>query len=99
MKLVKIVADAKLIDIQDVAEFPNWLNYIGLVIHHCSDAAARKLLSDSLLPQFIAMVKDDTNLSWYLQGKLNRGKSLAIKDLGKIQNSLRKSQEEVPSQV
>jgi hypothetical protein len=91
LKLVKIVAAAKLTDIQEVSEFPDWLNYIGLVIHHCPSVEARKILSDSLLPQFISLVKDDTNLAWYLQGKLNRGKSFAIKDLGKIQNSLRAS--------
>lgn len=93
LKLVNIVSDAKLSDIQNVSEFPEWLNYIGLVINHCNTSEAHKILSNALLPQFIELVKDDTNLSWYLQGKLNRGKSLAIKDLGKIQNSLRKSQE------
>jgi len=86
LKLASIVAEAKILDIQSVAKFPDWLGYIGLVIHHCPSHEARKAMSDSFLPQFIAMVKNDKEICEYLQEKQKGQELLSIDDLERIEN-------------
>lgn len=49
LKLSGIVATAKISDIQAIAKFPDWLGYIGLVINHCPDYEARKIISDNFI--------------------------------------------------
>jgi len=88
IKLAKIVALAKLSDIEGVSESTDWLGYIGLVINECSGDPARKIISDALIPQFMVLVTKDLEVYRYLQGKQARGKSLVVKDLGRIQKGL-----------
>ncbi len=85
IKLATIVAQSKLSEIQAVAKFPDWLGYIGLVIHHCSSREARKIISDSLLPQFIEMLKWDREICDYLQNKVLQSELLGINDLSRIE--------------
>ena len=85
-KLTSIVAEAKLSNIQTVAKFPDWLGYIGLVMHHCSNKEARKIISDAFLPQFIAMVKNDKETYKYLLEKQSKQELLDIDDLSRIEN-------------
>lgn len=84
-KLASIVADAKLAEIQAVAKFPDWLGYIGLVINHCSDHASRRIVSDAFLPQFIAMLNENSDLQKYFREKQSRGELLSINDLSRIE--------------
>jgi len=85
-KLATIVADAKLSEIKSVAKYPDWLGYIGLVIHHCPSREAREKISESLLLQFISMLKDDKEICDYLQNKLAQKEILSINDLSRIES-------------
>ncbi len=85
MKLASIVASAKLSEIETVVKFPDWLGYIGLAIDHCSSREARKIISDSLLPQFVLMLKDDEEICKYFEYKLNNQELLSINDLSRIE--------------
>ena len=84
-KIASVVAEAKISDIQAVAKFPDWLGYIGLVISHCSNREARKIISDSFLPQFISMYAANKDLKTYLEEKLSKGELLSINDLSRIE--------------
>jgi len=86
MKLASIVADAKLSEIKDVAKYPDWLGYIGLVIHHCPSRESREKISESFLPQFISMLKDDKEICDYLQNKQTQKETLSINDLSRIES-------------
>jgi hypothetical protein len=86
--LASIVAEAKILDIQSVAKFPNWLGYIGLVLHHCYRTEAQKIISYSFLPQFIELMQKDTATCDYLKDKQSKQELLSIYDLDKIENSL-----------
>jgi len=83
--LTKIVAEAKLSDIQKVAKFPDWLGYLGLVINHCPNAESQKILSDSLLPQFIVLAANNLALREYLMGKMDKHEFINLADLEKIE--------------
>ena len=85
MKLATIVAEAKLVDIQAVARFPDWLGYIGLVIGHCFCYEARNKISESFLPQFIEMLKDHKEICEYLQDKQSKHRLLSLEDLERIE--------------
>ena len=87
-KLAYIVAGAKLADIQAVAKFPDWLGYIGLVLQHCQDFNARMILSDSLLPQFMPLVKSKKVTHEYFEGKHSERRPLEISDLGLVEDSM-----------
>lgn len=84
-KLASVVADAKLADIQAVAKFPDWLGYIGLVINHCPSRDARKIISDSFLPQIIVLLNENSDLRKYFQDKKSEDGILSINDLGRIE--------------
>ncbi len=86
LKLASVVAEAKLSDIQAVAKFPDWLGYIGLIIHHCQNRDARKIISNAFLPQFITMLKNDKEICEYLQEKQSKQVLLSINDLSRIEN-------------
>jgi hypothetical protein len=90
--LASIVADSKVVDIQSVGKFPDWLGYIGLVLHHCYSSEARKIISDVFLPQFIELIQADTVTYDYLKDKQSKQELLSIYDLDKIENSLIKNQ-------
>jgi hypothetical protein len=86
INLVSIVAQAKISEIRVIAKFPDWLGYIGLVINHCSSLEARKIISDSFLPQFIVMLKNDKEICNYLKNKLVQQELLSMNDLSRIEN-------------
>ncbi|MCX6782034.1 MAG: hypothetical protein NTW66_02880 [Candidatus Magasanikbacteria bacterium] len=88
IKLASVVAKAKLSDIQSVAKFPDWLGYIGLVIHHCPNQEARKIISDSFLSQFIELLKDKAGIREYLSQKQAKQELLDINDLSRIENEI-----------
>ncbi len=88
-ELVYIVAGAKISDIQAVAKFPDWLGYIGLVIHHCPNEEARKVLSNAFLPQFIALVKNNKEAYDYLQEKQSKQEMLNVNDLSRIEGVIK----------
>ncbi len=85
-KLASIVADAKISDIQAVAKYPDWLGYIGLVVNHCPNREPRGVISESLLPQFIDMLKNNREICEYLNGKQSRHELLSINDLSRIES-------------
>jgi len=85
MKLVSIVAEVKIPEIQTIAKFSDWLGYVGLVIHHCPSREARKIISGALIPQFVSMLKDNTALRKYFKEKLSGGALLSINDLSRIE--------------
>lgn len=85
IKFASIIAEAKLSEIQSVVKFPDWLGYIGLVIHHCPSHEARKIISDALTPRFVSMLKDNTSLRKYFEEKLSGGALLSINDLSRIE--------------
>lgn len=85
LKLTALVADAKISDIQAVAKFPDWLGYIGLVINHCPNHEARKILSDALIPQFIVMTKESRELSNYFKKMQLEDTLLSINDLSRVE--------------
>ena len=88
LKLAKIIAEEKISDIKAVAKFPNWLGYIGLVINHCPSRESRKIISESFLPQFIKILKneDEKEICEYLQEKQSRHELLSVNDLSRIKN-------------
>jgi len=86
LKLASIVSDAKISHIQQVAKFPDWLGYIGLVIHHCPSHQARKLLSDAYIPQFIEITSEDRELSGYFKKMQSDDGILSINDLSKVES-------------
>ena len=88
IRLANIIATAKVVDIQAVAKFPDWLGYIGLVIHHCQNRESRTIISNAFLPQFIKMVKNDNEIRKYLQEKLLNHEILSINDLSRIENKI-----------
>lgn len=88
LDLAEIVAKANILDIQLIAKFPDWLGYIGLVLHHCYNPEANKNISDSLLPQFIDLVQNDTLTCDYLKKRQSKQNLLNIYDLAKVENSL-----------
>ena len=86
IKLAKIVAEAKISDIKAVAKFPDWLGYIGLVINHCPDSNAKKIISDSFVPQFIIMTEDNKELNDYFRKMQSNNNFLSINDLTRIES-------------
>jgi len=88
VRLAELVADAQISDIMAVTKYPDWLGYIGLVFCHCPNPKAKKIISDSLLPQFINLVKKDSQAYNHLLGKQNDGVMLDISDLNSIETSL-----------
>jgi len=84
LKLSKIVADAKIADIKSISKFPDWLGYIGLVIRHCPNRDASKIISDSFLPQFITLLEGNSKIVEYLQEK----EFLGISDLSEIEKEI-----------
>ncbi len=87
-KLAIIVAAAKLSDIRSIARFPDWLGYVGLVFHHCSDLVAQKIISDSILPQFLVLVENDKEVYRHLQEKKAKEELLDVHDLSLIEKSM-----------
>jgi len=88
MKLASALMGAKLSDIQAVAKFPDWLGYLGLVIYHCPNRIAQKIISDILLSQFIMLIKNDLVVHDYLLEKQNQQKLLSTEDLSVIEKGL-----------
>ena len=86
LNLAKIVAEAKISDLQKVAKFPDWLGYIGLVIHYCYSDEPSKTLAESLIPQFMELLRDDKNIFEYL----DKIQLISVYDLEKIENSIAK---------
>ncbi|MFA6662478.1 MAG: hypothetical protein WCS56_05550 [Bacilli bacterium] len=84
LKLARIVADAKISDIQKIAKFPDWLGYIGLVMHYCYNDKASKILSDSLILQF----KELFQANKYMMEYLNSKQTLSVRDLEILENSI-----------
>ncbi len=82
VKLSLIVADAKISDIQKAANFPDWLGYIGLVLHHCQCRKATEIISASFVSQFNEILKENKYFhgSWKEKDYL-----LTIKDLAEIE--------------
>jgi len=78
------VADAKIADIKSISKFPDWLGYIGLVIRHCPNRDASKIISDSFLPQFITLLEGNSKIVEYLQEK----EFLGISDLSEIEKEI-----------
>jgi len=85
LRLAKIVAKAKICDIQKISRFPDWLGYIGLVVHYCYNDEASKILSESLILQFMELLKDDK----YITENLNKKQILFISDLEELEDSIR----------
>jgi len=86
LKLAEIVAGARISEINEIAKFPDWLGYIGLVINHCSDHEARKLISRALIPQFILMTVNNKKLNEYFKKKEMNNGHLSINDLSRIES-------------
>lgn len=87
-ELVSIVKKAKLTDIQSVAKFPDWLGYIGLVLHHCPYPLEQRELTDALLPQFIKLVPKDSETYKLLDKKIKQRELLSIIDLQVIEKGM-----------
>lgn len=87
-KLAVIVSQANLSDIQHVAKFPEWLGYVGLVLEHCSSHNSREIISNSFLPQFIELLKNDSAMCDYFKEKQSKDEFLDIGDLSKIEGSI-----------
>ncbi len=85
-ELARCVASASLEEIRKVSKYPDWLGYVGLAINHCSSYSARKIISDSYLPQFILMFDKNIDLQNYLREKQSKGELLNIEDLSIIEN-------------
>ncbi len=85
LKLARIVADAKISDIYKISKFPDWLGYIGLAIHYCYDNEASKILSESLISQFMELLRDDEEATKYLDKK----QLLSVYDLERLENSIK----------
>lgn len=88
LKLTAIVASAKISDIQEVTKFPDWLGYIGLVINHCSNREAGKLLSDAFIPQFVSITKNNKELNDHLKKMRLNNSILSIYDLSRIESAI-----------
>jgi len=87
-KLAVVVAQAKLFDIQAISNFPDWLGYIGIVLYHCPNSNATKIISDSFIPQFISMLESNkSDYEWLKEPD----KILSIKDLELIECRLYKN--------
>ena len=87
-KLSEIVSDAKIEDIIEVGKFPDWLGYIGLVLYHCEGSIESiKKISDSFIPQFIELLREDDARRDYLRRKLENNEILSIEDLERIEHS------------
>ena len=87
IKLADIVASSKILDIQSVSSFPNWLGYIGLVLSHCQHTDARKVISGALIPQFISMLENNgSDCKWLKEPN----KVLSIKDLEIVERNFYK---------
>lgn len=86
IQLANIVSEARLSDIKTIAKFPDWLGYIGLVIHHCSTFEARKIISDSFIPQFIDLTENGSELNNYLKKMQSDSALLSINDLSRIES-------------
>lgn len=87
-KLATIVSESKIVDIQAVTRFPDWLGYLGFVIHHCPVTSARKILSDSLLPQFISLIAHDRELHDHLKHKQSVQQLLDLEDLNMMEHGI-----------
>lgn len=84
LKLARIVVDAKIDDIRKIAKFPDWLGYIGLVIHYCYNDEASKILSDLLILQFKELLKENKYMIDYLDNK----QTLSARDLEILENNI-----------
>jgi hypothetical protein len=96
IKLTSIVAEAEIEDIQKIAHFPDWLGYLGLVIRHCPSLKAQKIISKSLLPQFLEITEKDKELYSYFSEKRDHDGLITTKDLEKIEIFIHRNQERHP---
>ncbi|MHC4855862.1 MAG: hypothetical protein ACYS72_05605 [Planctomycetota bacterium] len=88
--LLNIVSQASIKEIREVALFPDWLGYIGLVMFACEETEFRKqILANSISPQFISELKH-TPVASSLRSKLEND-SLWWKDLEIIEDGYMQS--------
>lgn len=89
--MAEIVAEANLFEIQEIAKYPDWLGYIGLVIHYCKNPRAIEIITNGLLPQFIKMVENDKIVYKYLISKRDNNEFLTVRDLSSIEIGVNKN--------
>ncbi len=92
IRLASIIAGAEIKDIQKVANFPDWLGYIGLAIYHCPSYKAQKIISKSLLPQFLEIIEKDKKIHAHFLEKEEHNKLLTTEDLEKIEGFIYRDQ-------
>jgi hypothetical protein len=62
--LLNIVAGARLNEITNVAKFPDWLGYLGLILFFCSTVEQEsRLITKTYIPQLLKSVEIDNELS------------------------------------
>jgi hypothetical protein len=88
LTLSGLVAQINLKELNEIAKFPDWLGYIGLVIYHCPDEEAQRVISESLIPQFIELI-DESELKNRLNTKLDKKEYISLQDLEAIESFFR----------
>jgi hypothetical protein len=91
-KLAEIVSKVDIKELKEIA--PLWLGYIRFVLFFCglsnesrsSKEPVRKI-SESFIPQFMELLREDDPLKDYLKQKLEHNEPLSIEDLERIEHS------------
>lgn len=87
--IISICRNANLVDIAASCKFPDWLGYLGLIIHYVSASGESfKLLSKIWAKQLIAMVPSNTAIHDKLNAIIKESYVLTIDDLEEIESAL-----------
>ena len=88
-KLQDVVMGAKITDLMQVASFPDWLGYLGLVLFHTSDEEKENgQLTKAWIPQFLGLLPADSPASVKLKEILLKNGRLESKDLEMMEFAL-----------
>lgn len=92
--LLNIVADARVSEITNVAKFPDWLGYLGLVLFFCSTVEKEsRLVTKTYIPQLLESVKMENDFSQKMKDILmNPTQVIFWQDLEVVEKLMERSQ-------
>jgi hypothetical protein len=88
-QVIAIASQSNLAKISSVSKFPDWLGYLGVILHFCSDAeAASRALTASWVTQLCRLLPAESQLEHRLTNLTEAGRVLSLADLESVESEL-----------
>ena len=95
--LAEIVSNARLSEIAKQSKFPDWLGYLGLVLHFCEENEVKnRTLTKSLIPQFLDLISRHESSPAIFTTKVNGKRMLSWTDLKRVERALSSDRHHYP---